>query len=65
VTVLAAQTPDKPDAPVTTRILDYVRIDWSVPKDNGSPILGYQIKILTSDHTSYATDLLNCDGSKA
>ena len=62
ITVLAAQTPDKPNTPTTSRLLDNVVIDWEAPNDNGSPIEKYTIQILTSDKLSFATDS-NCNGS--
>jgi hypothetical protein len=45
VTVLAAQTPEEPEAPVTSIDELNVVINWTAPNDNGSVIIGYKIYI--------------------
>lgn len=47
VTILAAKTPEKPAAPVTSfdRDTNTVTIDWVAPYDSGSPIQGYKVTI--------------------
>ena len=62
VSILAATNPSQPDAPTTTVDGDYVRIDWSAPSENGSPITGYKVYIRQLDMI-YTMDLVNCDGS--
>jgi hypothetical protein len=37
--------PEKPDAPSTTVVTDYVIFDWDAPVDNGTPITSYKIYI--------------------
>jgi hypothetical protein len=39
------------------------RISWDEPADNGSPILAYQIKILSSVASTYFENTLECDGA--
>lgn len=63
VTILAAQVPAQPIAPVTTWHgdgFDYVVITWTAPDDGGSPITGYTVKIKQKDET-FSSDLVNCD----
>jgi hypothetical protein len=40
-----------------------IRVNWNLPASNGDAITAYQVKILTSDGTTYAEDTTNCDGS--
>ena len=62
---MAAQEPVKPEAPTTTFLRDTVRIDWTEPYPEGSPITGYRIYILESDGNSYSMELSDCDASEA
>jgi len=43
VSVLAALTPSKPNAPTTTVTGSTVTITWAAPNDNGNAIQGYII----------------------
>lgn len=63
VTILAAQTPNQPDAPVTSVSTSNIVISWTAPYDNGSPILSYDVLIRKSDGATFALDTANCDGS--
>lgn len=45
VAVYAAQVPDNPLAPTTTRVNDDIIIDWNEPNNQGADILGYRIEI--------------------
>ena len=45
VEILAAQIPDKPDAPVTTFDRTTVVISWTAPFEQGSAITGYRVYI--------------------
>ena len=63
-TIRAATVPSKPATPSTALNGDQtlVIVDWTIPTDTGGlPIDGYKVDILTSDGTTYAKDLLNCD----
>jgi hypothetical protein len=40
-------------------------IDWSTPYSGGTVILTYTIEIRKSDLTTFAEDLLDCDGTDA
>ena len=62
ISILAAQTPDKPDAPVTSVSGSNVIIDWAAPADNGSPIVSYNILIRLTNG-DFVEDTTNCDGS--
>jgi hypothetical protein len=49
ITILAAQLPTKPQAPVTTLLGENMRITWTQPDDGGTPILSYRILIMQND----------------
>ena len=54
------------DAPTTTKENEiYVRIAWSAADSNSDPLDAYEIMILTSDGTTYAQELVSCDGSSS
>ena len=61
VSILAAEVPNKPDAPTTTFDRTVVKVDWIEPFDQGSPITGYRILVRKSDGVSYAEDLTDCN----
>jgi hypothetical protein len=62
--VLAASVPSQPAAATVTDNagLPSIRISWTLPTENGSPVTAYEIKIQTSDPLVYATTA-DCDGS--
>lgn len=70
VTILAAQVPSQPQAPVTTWSPDdadpltpnasNVVVSWVAPNDGGYPILGYIVSIKQSDE-AFSVDVTNCD----
>jgi hypothetical protein len=64
VSILTAQPPAQPSAPVTTWSPDDVVVTWTAPDDGGSPITGYTVSILQSD-ADYSVDLTNCDMSSS
>jgi hypothetical protein len=45
VSILTAQEPAQPTAPVTTWSPDDVIVTWSAPDNGGSPITGYTVSI--------------------
>lgn len=63
VSILAAQIPAIPAAPVTIWRPDDVIVDWTAPDDGGSPIVSYRILIRQADGATYSTALINCDGT--
>lgn len=65
VAILAAQEPATPSAPTTTIFGSYVRISWTAPNSNGSPITKYLIQIKQSDGVTYSESVAYCDGSLA
>ena len=62
VTILAAQVPAQPEAPLTTWSPDDVVITWTEPDNGGSPITGYRVRV-KQDDGSYSVDLTNCEMS--
>jgi hypothetical protein len=45
ISILCATHPEKPAAPSTTVVNDYVIFNWDAPVDNGTPITGYNVFI--------------------
>lgn len=64
MSILAAQIPDKPNAPTTTINGDFVDITWDEPAIQGSPITEYRILVRQSDSVTFSTELTNCDGTE-
>ena len=65
LTILAAQKPSQPAAPITQISGANVLIKWSAPVSGGSAITSYDIKILASDGTTYYREPSGCDGTSA
>ena len=63
VSILAAQIPDKPDAPTTSIENLDVRISWLAPNFRGYAITKYVIKIRQSDDVTFTEEPISCDGS--
>lgn len=63
VEIVAAKVPEQPTAPITAINNIFVRILWTDPYLNSSPINAYQIFIVNKDGV-FATDATYCDGSK-
>ena len=63
ISVLVAQIPAQPEAPLTTwdQPNDDVVISWVAPDDGGSAITGYRVSIGQSDLSTYTIDFTNCD----
>ena len=64
LTILAAQVPDKPAAPVTSISGSNVLIKWDSPDDGSTQITSYLITIRQSDG-SYTEDSTNCNGTQS
>ena len=54
VSILAAQEPAQPVAPVTTWTPDDVVITWTAPDNGGSPLTGYIVTIGQVDGVSFS-----------
>jgi hypothetical protein len=63
VEIRAATNPESEQtAPVTANDGGKILIAWSKPEDRGSPIIAYEIAILTSDGVSFSNELQYCNG---
>jgi hypothetical protein len=62
--VLAAQVPDKPDAPTTFFTQSAVELTWNLPFEQGSPIQGYHVYIRSIDPLAFSMELAHCDGAQ-
>lgn len=63
--VLTAQAPDAPAAPIVELVTSQVRIRWSDPTvTNNRPITAYRIKIIDKDGNAQLNTTV-CDGSRA
>jgi|LauGreDrversion4_2_1035121.scaffolds.fasta_scaffold00510_10 hypothetical protein len=52
--ILAATYPDPTDPPTTSRVLNYIVVDWNPPTNsNGAAVLSYKIFILQSDGSTW------------
>ena len=60
---LAAAPPEAPSAPTTTNDNLNVKIDWSAPANNGSPIQNYTITVLNA--SGNYVEVTGCDGTDA
>jgi hypothetical protein len=63
VSILAAQVPSTPEAPLTILSGTSVIISWLVPYNGGSTITSYTITIRESDGVTFSEDATSCDGS--
>ena len=63
VSILAAQVPNQPLAPLTSITTDGVIISWKSPYNGGSLITSYTITIRQDDGATFTSDSENCDGS--
>jgi hypothetical protein len=59
--VLCGFIPFAPVTPTTRVVGDKVVIEWVPPSANGSPLLGYTIKVQQADMT-FAEEIVYCDG---
>ena len=65
ISVLAAQVPDQPLAPITavTGSGLSVSVSWIAPYDGDSPLTQFKVLIRHADEVSYSEELTDCDGS--
>lgn len=63
VSILAAETPIKPNEPTTSISGSNVLISWDWPNNRGSPITSYTITIRHSDSLTF-TASAECDGTQ-
>jgi len=50
------------DSVIVGQLQSFVKISWTPPKSNGSPIIGYHIEIQTSDPLVFTPTIEYCDG---
>ena len=62
--IKAAQKPDKPDAPTTKMVGEFIEISWLAPNNRGQVIYKYIIRISAGDGIAYLTDE-SCNGTDA
>jgi hypothetical protein len=66
VSILSAQTPNKPEPPTTEfeGSQDYgnIIVRWVAPVSGGSPIIAYQITLRESDGVTFTEEMTYCDG---
>lgn len=63
ILVVTALKPSQPDAPTVSTSGSNVVITWTVPNSNGSPILGYNIKLLNNLTGNFEEDESYCNGA--
>lgn len=63
LSLLCAFIPDSPLTVATQNIDDKVKIIWSEPINNGSPITAYKLFIEQNDHQTYTEETIECQGS--
>lgn len=64
ISVHAVQIPSKPEAPVTSKLLTDVIVDWVAPYDGSTEITSFTISFLANDG-QYYDDVSVCDGSQS
>jgi hypothetical protein len=64
LTLLAAYIPEVPTSVSTEIDGSQVKVLWSLPSDNGSPITEYRIYIKEVGTTTYTLENTNCDGTQ-
>jgi hypothetical protein len=60
--IVAAEVPDKPNAPVTVITNIFIRIEWDEPYLNSSPILAYKVYVADADGI-FNVENYYCNGS--
>ena len=63
ITVITALKPATPNPPTVSTSGSNVIISWTVPSSNGSPITGYNIKLLNNLTGNYEEDESYCNGA--
>jgi hypothetical protein len=66
ISFLSAYIPEIPDT-VTTSIVDftYIKIQWQLASENGSPITAYKVFMKVHGTTDYIEESVDCVGSDA
>jgi hypothetical protein len=63
ISILAAQVPNQPQAPLTSVIGEDVVVSWKAPYNGGALVTEYLITIRESDGVTYTEALVGCDGT--
>ncbi len=65
LSILCAQPPDEPAAPLTIAVGASVTVSWIAPYSGGSRITSYSISFLHQDGVTYSEFKPICDGSQS
>jgi hypothetical protein len=65
LTLLAAYIPEVPTSVTTEIDGSQVKVLWTLPSDNGSPITAYKVYIQEVGTTTYTQESTDCDGTSA
>lgn len=65
LTLLAAYIPEVPTNVLTSIVDAGLKVEWSLPTDNGSPITTYKVYILEIGTTTYTEESVDCVGTDA
>ena len=60
IDLLCAFIPEPPQTVTTLNENEYVRVDWSEPVANGSPITAYEVYIQESDQATFTKEAVDC-----
>jgi hypothetical protein len=63
ITLLAAYIPEIPTSVITEIDGSQVKVLWTLPSDNGSPITAYKVYIQEVGTTTYTMENTDCDGT--
>lgn len=62
ISILSAETPAKPLAPITSQLADQIVVTWVAPSSGGSPITAYRVLIKQYDDL-FSQEVVSCDGA--
>jgi hypothetical protein len=65
LSLLAAYIPEVPTSVTTEIDGSQVKVLWTLPSDNGSPITAYKVYIQEVGTTTYTQESTDCDGTSA
>lgn len=65
ITLLAAYIPEVPTSVTTEIDGTQVKVLWSLPSDNGSPITAYKVFVQEVGTSTYTLENSDCDGTQA
>jgi hypothetical protein len=65
LSLLAAYIPEVPTNVATNMDGSQVRVSWTLPSDNGSPITSYKVYIQEVGTSTYTLENTDCDGTQS